>query len=203
MSTTFYLVRHAIKEKGSQDVGLTPEGVQQARKTAERFRQLPIQHIVSSPLRRAKLTAALIAEATNLTVSEDRRLRERANWGDLPGQSFEAFVAMWERCTQDRDYSPPVGDSARKAGERLSSCLSELSERYPADHLIVVTHGGLITDFLVNVFCVEELYLKHPHFIAEQSHLIAECSITEIRCKGGIFEWVSFADTRHLHTKDS
>lgn len=198
MSTDFYLVRHAKKEKGIDDVAISFEGMLQAQMTASHFRKMPIKKIISSPLKRAKQTAQLISEATNNTTSEDIRLRERANWGDLPGQTFEEFVEMWERCTKDRDFSPQVGDSARKAGERLSSCLLELSVEHPKDSIIVVTHGGLITDFLVNVFSEEELSKRHPNFIMEQSNLVAECSITKVSCKDGIFKLVDFANVAHL-----
>ncbi|WP_028551593.1 histidine phosphatase family protein [Paenibacillus sp. UNC451MF] len=198
MSTDFYLVRHAKKEKGIGDVALSLEGMLEAKMTASHFRKMPIKKIISSPLRRAQQTAQVIAETTMNTIFEDIRLRERANWGDLPEQTFEEFVEMWERCTKERDFSPPIGDSARKAGDRLSTCLLELSVEHPEDSMIIVTHGGLITDFLVNVFSEEELSLRHPNFITEQSNLVAECSITKVSCKNGIYRLVDFANGAHL-----
>lgn len=198
MSTDFYLVRHAKKEKGMGDVPISFEGAYEAQMTASHFRHMSLTQIVSSPLKRAKQTAQIIAEPTRKAVSEDIRLRERANWGDLPGQTFQQFVKMWNQCTRDRDFSPPVGDSARKAGERLSSCLLELSAQHPDDSLLIVTHGGLITDFMVNVFSHEELSSRHPNFIEEQSSLIPECSITKVSCSEGVFKLVDFASTTHL-----
>lgn len=198
MSTNFYLVRHAKKEKGIEDVALSSEGLLQAQVTASHFCRIPIKKMISSPLKRAKETAQIIANETKTTISEDIRLRERANWGDIPGQTFEEFVDLWNRCTHDRDFSPPVGDSARKAGERLSSCLLDLSAEHPQDNIIVVTHGGLITDFLINVIAEEELRKKHPNFIVEQSNLVSECSITRVCCVDGIFELVDFANNAHL-----
>ena len=198
MSTTFYLVRHAKKEKGIEDVAISSEGLLQAQVTAGHFCKMPIKKIISSPLKRAKQTAQIIANETKTTITEDIRLRERANWGDIPGQSFEEFVELWNRCTHDRDFSPLVGDSARQAGERLSSCLLDLSAEHPQDSIIVVTHGGLITDFLVNIIAEEELRKKHPNFIVEQSNLVSECSITRVSCDGGMFELGEFADVTHL-----
>ncbi|XEC97642.1 histidine phosphatase family protein [Paenibacillus tarimensis] len=181
------------------DVAISSKGILQAQATARYFRQMPIKKIVCSPLKRAKETALIIANETNKsTIAEDIRLRERANWGDIPGQTFEEFVEMWERCTKDRDFSPPAGDSARIAGDRLSSCLLELSVEHPQDRIIVVTHGGLITDFLINVIPEEELGKLHPNFIVEQSDLVAECSITKIICRDGIFILDSFANDDHL-----
>ncbi|KHF31875.1 Histidine phosphatase superfamily (branch 1) [Paenibacillus sp. P1XP2] len=54
MSTTFFLVQHAIKEKAVGDVPLTPKGVLQAQATAGRFCHLPISAVYSSPLRSAR-----------------------------------------------------------------------------------------------------------------------------------------------------
>lgn len=198
MSTIFYLVRHAKKEKGVGDVAISSEGVLQARATARHFRQFPIARIVSSPLKRAQETARFIAEETKATVTEDFRLRERSNWGDIPGQTFEEFVELWDRCTRDRDFSPPGCDSARSAGERLRSCLLEWSDSYPKERIVIVTHGGLVTDFLVNAIAEEELNRRHPYFIAKQSGLIAECSITEIACTDGRFVILDFASDAHL-----
>lgn len=199
MTTTFYLVRHALKERSVGDVSITTKGTLQAQATAEYFSSIPISLILSSPLRRAKETAAPIADLTNAAVAEDNRLRERANWGDLPDQPFEAFVAMWERCTRDPDYIPPAGDSAKQAGQRLSSLLSELGENQPSgSSIVLVTHGGLITDFLVQAIPVEHLNKWHPDFVEAQSALVPECSITALRWANGSLMLESFASTDHL-----
>jgi len=198
MSTDFYLVRHAAKEKGIGDVSISPLGIQQARMTAAYFRKMTINRICCSPLHRAKQTAEFIAEAVNQTIVEDIRLRERANWGDLPGQTFQEFIEMWNRCTQERDFVPPVGDSARRAGERLSSCLVELSAQHPNERIVIVTHGGLITDFMVNEFSQDELNAYHPDFVQAQSRLVPECSITHIKYVDGRPVLIDFATITHL-----
>ncbi|WP_339849407.1 histidine phosphatase family protein [Paenibacillus sp. FSL W7-1088] len=199
MKTTFLLVRHALKEKRIGDVPLTSEGVVQAESTALHLANVPVTKIIASPLRRAINTAAHIALRTKITVTEDPRLRERANWGDLPEQTIEEFIAMWDRTTIDPGYLPPVGDSAKQAGERLASFLTELANSEPPDsHIVIVTHGGLITDFLVNTFSEQELNVWHPDFIAMQSQLIPECSITTLIHENGKYTIQDFASVAHL-----
>ncbi|QOS77169.1 histidine phosphatase family protein [Paenibacillus sp. JNUCC31] len=199
MRTTFFLVRHGIKEKRIGDVPITSEGIAQAESTALHLANAPITKIVSSPLRRAKETAEYFALKTKAIVTEDQRLRERANWGDLPEQTFEEFIAMWDRCTIDPHYLPPVGDSSKQSGERLASFLTELANTEPPDsHIVIVTHGGLITDFLVNTFPVHELNVWHPDFIAMQSQLIPECSITTLIHENGKYTIQDFASVAHL-----
>ncbi|WP_342572008.1 histidine phosphatase family protein [Paenibacillus sp. FSL R5-0749] len=201
MSTTFHLVRHGLKERQIGDVSLTSEGALQAEATALHFARaaFPVTKILTSPLRRAQETASMIARHTHARITEDPRLRERANWGDCPDQSFEEFIAMWDRCTSDPDYIPPVGDSAKQAGERLASRLTELTnEEQENSNIIVVTHGGLITDFLVQTFTERELNVWHSDFIAMQNQLIPECSITTLIHDQGKYTIKAFASTAHL-----
>jgi broad specificity phosphatase PhoE len=199
MSTTFFLVRHALKERVTGDVPITSKGVLQAQSTARHFCNLPVAIILSSPLRRAKETAEYIALETKSTIQVDARLRERANWGDLPGQTFDEFVAMWERCTRDPEYIPPVGDSAKQAGQRLSSLLSELVMQHPPQsNIVIVTHGGLITDFLVHSFPKDELDVWHSDFLSVQSELVPECSITTLTYENEKYKIEDFASVEHL-----
>lgn len=201
MSTTFHLVRHGLKERRIGDVPLTSEGALQAEATALHFARaaFPITKILTSPLRRSQETASRIAYHTQSHIIIEPRLRERANWGDSPDQSFEEFIAMWDRCTSDPDYIPPVGDSAKQAGERLASLLTELANEEPENrNIIVVAHGGLITDFLVQTFTERQLNVWHSDFIAMQNQLIPECSITTLIHDQGNFTIEAFASTQHL-----
>ena len=94
--TVFYLVRHGKKEAVRGDAPLSPQGIREAQATAHALRAVPIRQVYTSPLLRAKQTAALIAACCGLAVIEEERLRERANWGDVPGQSLAEFVEMWD-----------------------------------------------------------------------------------------------------------
>jgi 2,3-bisphosphoglycerate-dependent phosphoglycerate mutase len=196
--TLFYLIRHGKKETAKGDVPLSPQGLREAQATAHALRKVPISQIYASPLLRAKETAALIAASCGLAVIEEGRLRERANWGDLPGQSFAEFVEMWERSTSDPTFVPPVGDSARQAGMRMDQVLREVSQRAPTAQMVMVTHGGLITDFLVTILPVEQLQRWHPDFLAVQSRLIPECSITVVRVEQGRTTLEQLAQVEHL-----
>src|SRR5580704_12596762 len=58
------------------DLPLTPHGRRQAQALAERLALRSINAIYSSPLRRTRETADILASALNLTVIDDARLRE-------------------------------------------------------------------------------------------------------------------------------
>jgi broad specificity phosphatase PhoE len=149
-----YLVQHAEKDPRPGDPGLTDRGRGQAGCVASWLMAQRIQAVVTSPMRRARETAEVIADACTVPVSEDGRVRERLNWAD--GQPFTDFAEEWSRTVRDPDYAPLGGDSARRAGERLRQCVMEL-DRGPGP-IAVVTHGGVTVDFLrlvVDVRAVE------------------------------------------------
>ncbi|MDQ0230132.1 histidine phosphatase family protein [Metabacillus malikii] len=195
---TFYLVRHGIKEKSVGDVSLSLTGIKQAKKTADYIKDKQINYIFTSPLQRAKETAKYISAKTKTKVIEDIRLRERANWGDIQGQSFEAFVEIWNKCSINRDYIPPSGISAKQTGQRLEQFIIDCTNQFSNRKTVAVTHGGIITDFMINVFSNEQLRKLHPNFIATQSQLIPECSITVIRYDGHTYDIDDFASFTHL-----
>ena len=139
--TTIYLVQHGDKERVPGDPGLTELGRGQAVVTARWLQRMKLNALYSSPLRRARDTAEPIARAAGLPVQLDSRLRERLNWDGT--QTFDAFLADWDRSTQDRDLVLGNGESSRSAGERLRAFLATLSGE--SGQVAAVSHGGVTT----------------------------------------------------------
>jgi len=198
--TIFYLIRHGQKAHGNLSDALTPLGQRQAQQTAVYLQQQPVQRFYTSPIDRAKATAAIIAATIQLPAIEEPLLRERANWGDLPGQSFEEFIAIWERCNRERDWEPPLGDSACQAGARIERFIETHAQTVENELVIAVTHGGVIADFLLNVFPVATLAQVHPGFVAQpySSAVIRECSITIVDYVAPTYHLVAIASVAHL-----
>ena len=145
--TTIYLVQHGDKERLPGDPGLTELGRRQAEAVANWLRVTGLQAVYSSPLRRARETAEPVGYAAGLAVQVDSRLRERLNWDGT--QSFDAFLAEWDRSTEDRDLVLGNGESSRSAGERLRLFLAGLAGG--SGRVAVVSHGGLTVDLLRNL----------------------------------------------------
>ncbi|MFF3561181.1 histidine phosphatase family protein [Streptomyces sp. NPDC002574] len=142
--TVFHLVQHAEKERTPGDPGLTGAGRLQAARTADRLHHAGVRAVFSSPLRRARETAAFIAHRTGLPVQEDVRLRERINRD--ASRSAEDFLRDWAATVEDRDFLPASGDSSRAAAERLRACLADLAGT--PGPVALVTHGGVTVDLL-------------------------------------------------------
>ena len=178
----FHFIRHGKRDHTIGDPSLTSEGRQEAELLARELASNGIARIFSSPLARTRETAEIIATILNLEVTEDSRLRERMNWGDIKGQSFDEFIAQWERCNRERDYRPSVGDSSIEAGRRIEAFVSDCYLQSSKDTVIGVTHGGILTDFLLNVFSSEELSRISPKFCNDpySGEVMRECSVTTI-----------------------
>jgi broad specificity phosphatase PhoE len=207
--TTFYFVRHAKirpTEAGQPDPGISEAGRQQAVITAELLAEDEISCVYASPLRRAAESADTIAahcggDAGRVTMQMTPALRERVNWGDIPGQSFEEFKAMWERCNRERKFVPPKGNSSFDAGQRLEDfCLSVIREPHK-DAVIGITHGGILADFLLNICSRKELERLNPKFADApyDGSIMQECSITTVRFDGYSLKVVEVAKIDHLH----
>lgn len=173
----FYLVRHGEKQKTQGDPPLSPAGKRQAKLTAKYLSQFPVKTIFTSPMKRTTQTAAEIGKILGIPLLSTSLLKERVNWGDDPNQSFEDFLSMWQQASANRDWQPPVGDSSLQAGNRLMSFIDSLLP-HTAEHIVLVTHGGIITDFLRNLF--DESYLNNhiPNFSSTLDENIKDCSIT-------------------------
>jgi broad specificity phosphatase PhoE len=142
--TMAYLVQHGEKERLPGDPGLTEAGREQAICAGRWLRDQGIRALYSSPLRRALQTAGGIASVTGLAVQTDARLTERLNWDGR--ESYDAFLALWARTTDDRDLVPTGGESSRQAGARLLAFLADL--RASAGPVAAVTHGGVTIELL-------------------------------------------------------
>lgn len=199
ISTHMYLVRHAQKRSDFGDPGITAIGLRQAQVTATYFAKFGVDAVCSSPRLRTRETAAFIARETNCALEIDERLTERANWGDLTGQTFPEFEEMWKQATKDRDWHPPIGDTSRHAGRRMTHVVFHMAHQQKR-HAILVTHAGAICDLVRNLFSSSTLDALVPNFSTETDAFIHECSITELIVdkEGKHIEIVRLGSTEHL-----
>eukprot|EP00750_Incisomonas_marina_P027962 INCI6302.1.p1 GENE.INCI6302.1~~INCI6302.1.p1 ORF type:complete len:343 (+),score=43.74 INCI6302.1:171-1199(+) len=167
-----YLCRHGESEAneahllcGSQlDSCLSPKGQEQAQELANALARLPVQRVVSSPLARARETAAPVAKALALPsplcpkAADDDTIRKdlsEMNYGDLEGLCMqEATVRarmkkLWASWQADPSFPCPGtgGESMSALAERGQRALLELakhSSESRISHVVVVAHSMLL-----------------------------------------------------------
>jgi broad specificity phosphatase PhoE len=163
MMNTIYLVRHGENQANLTkefsykvvDYSLTPKGVLQAQQTAEFFQNKQIHEIYASPLKRARETAEIIAQALNLDVMVVEHFRE-VNVGALDGQASAESWAYHDQIVDD--WFESRHDTAFHGGEdywtllgRMRQGLHQIVEHKTARNIVVVGHGGLFTFTLKDI----------------------------------------------------
>ncbi|MDX2006515.1 MAG: histidine phosphatase family protein [Meiothermus sp.] len=132
--------------QGHCDVNLSPQGLHQAYLVAERLGRSRDQfdHIYTSDLQRATLTAKPIAETLKLRVHTDPRLRE-IYAGQLQGllrAEIEGLFPEFQAAVKADPWNTqrPGGESMADVAARVKDFIEDV----PQGRHIVVAHGGSI-----------------------------------------------------------
>jgi len=173
--TIIYLIRHGQKHTHVGDPGLTEVGIKQAKQTGQYLSQFPISKIISSPTKRTIETAKNIAEIMDLEYSSDNDLIERMDWTD-PNVTRNEFLQEWIKSTNNRDYVPKYGDSSKSTGKRVSQLINKIAD----EHIVLVTHGGAILDYLRNIFGDEKISKLRKQYDEGEDYQMQNCAINKI-----------------------
>jgi broad specificity phosphatase PhoE len=153
-------VRHGQTElnragrlQGRLDVPLSALGEQQAAALGRGYAHEPVTRVFSSPLRRARDTAAAIAAPHDLSVDLDDRLIELA-YGEWDGRALaDVPPEAWAAWRKDPAFAPPGGETLADVGARIRSFCADV----PADELVVaVSHVSPIKAAVCNALGVDD-----------------------------------------------
>ncbi len=155
MTTHFYFIRHGIPigyQAGRAigiNPGLAPLGINQAERLRDRLAttgEIKADALLSSPLRRAKETAEIIAPALDLPVTIDDGLEE-FRLGEKEALTDEEIRAQGGGFdTQQEPFRQvaPSGDSWAGFVMRIWKALDRLTRCYEDQTIVLVCHGGVI-----------------------------------------------------------
>jgi ribonuclease H / adenosylcobalamin/alpha-ribazole phosphatase len=148
--TTTLLLRHgetamSVEKRfsGVGDPPLTDAGRAMAAAAATRLATSGATAVVSSPLRRARETAALVAEAVGVDVEVEEGLRE-TDFGDWDGYTFAEVRQRWpaelEAWLASTAVAPPHGESFDDTAVRVRAALHRVLRRYAGRTVVCVSH---------------------------------------------------------------
>lgn len=150
----FLLVRHGeaegnqeLRYLGASDVALTARGRQQAILLARALQPSSLRAIYSSPLARARDTAAAVAAETGLgvTICGDLRESDYGAWERLTRVEVSTRdtvrLAAWEA---GEDVAPPDGERLIDVQARVVACVDALVARHSGETVVLVSHVGPI-----------------------------------------------------------
>jgi probable phosphoglycerate mutase len=150
--TTFYLVRHGETGVHDRITGRTPgihlddRGQEQARIMAERFTNIPITALYSSPLDRTQDTARHLAQRLNLSIQTAEEILE-IDFGNWTGMTFDELQkqVQWERFNSFRSGTRiPGGETIIEVQQRFVRWMDAIRHERPGERVIAVSHGDPI-----------------------------------------------------------
>ncbi len=180
--TTVLLVRHGqTPTTGTSLPGRAPglhladTGREQARRAAERIAEIErIDAIYTSPLERARETAAPIAAATGVRAKVDRGLLE-CDFGAWTGAQLKALMKLPEWSTVQRAPSTfrfPEGESFSEMQHRIVGTLDRLRTAHPGGTIVCVSHADPIKAALAHAL--------GTHLDLFQRIVVSTCSISVV-----------------------
>ena len=133
------------------DGDLTERGIAQAQHLAERLLGNEDRYglLVSSPLRRARQTAAIVSARLGLPIAAELDDLREVNVGDLDGRaddgawrSYDATLAAWRSGQLCQRF--PGGESGDELIARIRQALGNVAARAGDGDAIIVAHGASI-----------------------------------------------------------
>ncbi len=157
--TALLLIRHAESSwnalgrwQGHGDPPLSDRGRAQANALTRELAGETIDVLVSSDLRRAAETAAILGEARGLRPELNPRLRELdlGDWEGLTRDQIERKAGNTLRRFDagDLDVRPGGGENLREIAQRAFSVVTQLVDAHSGRRLAIVTHLGVIRALL-------------------------------------------------------
>lgn len=151
--TTVILLRHGVTDNtlrklfcgsGGTDPGLNVIGEQQAARAASWLkRQGNVDAVVSSPLRRARETAAFVGRELGLDVDLEAGIAEAA-FGEWDGHSFAEILESWPDEIQEwlgsTAVAPPGGETFDAVYDRVVAARDRLLSAYAGKTIVAVSH---------------------------------------------------------------
>lgn len=130
--------------------GLTNHGRQQAQRLAERLctdhAQAPITAAYTTPLRRARETADILADHLDLPITTVDDLRE-PDYGDADGKPWTDVVTAFGRIPAQHPDRPiaPGAEPWTTYLQRVTAALRDILARHTGDTVLIVGHGETVT----------------------------------------------------------
>lgn len=156
--TYLFLIRHGETEwtkvrrfQGSTNTLLTANGKKQAKAVGKHLKQFGIDVLYSSPLTRARQTAAAAAKVLKLKPRFDKRLQELGfgAWeGKSPAELLKDGKSGYHGWCRGKVVTPLHGEKIPVFRKRVRSFLKEVTRKHRGQKIAVITHGGPVKMFL-------------------------------------------------------
>lgn len=158
-----YLFRHGETDwnregriQCSMDIELNATGLQQAKQNAEFLKDKGIQHIYSSPLKRAYKTGKILADLIDVDIEIYDDLREM-NGGRYEGMLKSDYKKDFGEDNYEifhhsrdggMDLSLPEGETKREIRNRIVNAVDKIAKMTTYGTIGIASHGFVLKEFL-------------------------------------------------------
>ncbi|MCT4594706.1 MAG: histidine phosphatase family protein [Anaeromicrobium sp.] len=199
--TKLIMVRHGEttwniehRAQGSKNIGLTENGLNQAKLLAQRLKHYNIDKIYSSDLDRAFHTAEMVAKELNQQVIKDNRLREMSfgRWEGLRiseiKEKYEDEFIVWRN--NPHKALIPQAEKLIDVQNRTLEIINHIIKENKGKTILIVSHGISIKSMILGIM---EMPLSDFYKITQNNTSI---NIIEYRDYGPVIKTLN--DTAHL-----
>jgi len=204
--TRLTLVRHAQQEFPTEDEFdhtawddpmLSELGRVQAAALAGVLTEAEIDVVVCSSMHRAKETAEIIAFPLGLTPEVRSEFVEIASYRELePGVNPQTLVDPEEWAAREQAFYRQVmwdhmffGEGSAEFRARIMGAIEKLIADYEGQHVVLVSHGGVINAVISEILGIED----------DMFFLPSHCSVSRVWIKEDIRRVHSINESQHLH----
>lgn len=149
-SKEIYFIRHGQSAQNAEHVrqgskgGLSDKGKEQARFVADRFKNIPVDIILTSPYDRTYETAEIINSSLNKPLEKCDLLMERRNPSEIIGQDADSLevkkvIDQIDRSYHHSDFRYSDEENFQDLKNRAKNLLSFLSKR-KEEKIMCVSH---------------------------------------------------------------
>ena len=171
---------------------LTDEGEKQAIALSKKLKNLKIDLIYTSELKRAIQTARIIAKHLKKKVIRSAAFNERS-WGIFEGKNWEKTKNVLIRTYEtDRDnLRPEGGETYQEFKKRVFWEIEKIIKIEDGRKILIVTHGGVVRVLIK--------FLKNLSDQEMQGIKVYNTSLTIFKMNAGKVEEELIADVEHLN----
>lgn len=167
------MIRHAEPVRiasgagaGPADPGLTHRGEEQARRLGAWLAGERIDALVTSPLRRARETAAPLAAALAMEPAVIEGISEYDAHSDeyIPIEELRALKDDRWQATIEGRWADVGGVDPVAFQEQVVPAIDALIADHPGEKVAAFSHGGVVNVYLAHVLGIERLLWFHPEY---------------------------------------
>lgn len=202
-----YFVRHGVTVDNEehrfsrQDTPLSAKGIKQAEAIEGQCKPIPVDLVITSPLKRAVQTAEIINRVAKAPVVENQAFAELRRPTDIIGREYhDAHDTVLEMQTHATDGAWHHSDEENfhEFRERMVAALDSVTNR-PEENIMIVTHSNAMKMLISIVLCgtdvSPDIYYRFRGILTTEN-----TGISYARHNGKIWELVTWNNFTHLES---